>query len=195
MIKNRLATLRNRFAAARADADAANREVRRASSRRVAELQALTDGRALLAGLKDPLLTASDREQLARTISGRMLRPSLRFPRTIAELLLSRLRHFRYRWRLWTVFVVILIAVAAFAAITDRNSGRELVWFDTDVDLTFSFPEGHDQRVHFGAGNPVVVANNSAGAVRLRLWSEVDGYGFADIDANWFKQHAHGINR
>ncbi|WP_212480887.1 hypothetical protein, partial [Bradyrhizobium liaoningense] len=63
-MNERLARLRQRFAAAKTDADAANRDVRIESALRLAQLQRSRDPKKLIVGLKDPALTAQDREQL-----------------------------------------------------------------------------------------------------------------------------------
>ena len=65
-MSKRLATLTKRFVDARADVDASKRELREASARKLAKLQALPDPAARLAGLKDPALTPYDRDRLDR---------------------------------------------------------------------------------------------------------------------------------
>ena len=68
-MSNRLETLRKRFIDAKADADASKREVRQASAAKLAELRALQDPAAQLAGLKDPALLPSDRQVLEHALA------------------------------------------------------------------------------------------------------------------------------
>jgi hypothetical protein len=76
-MSNRLATLTKRFVDAKADVDASKREIREASARKLAQLQASRDPAARLAGLKDPALTPYDRDRLEQTIAN--LLPRRRF--------------------------------------------------------------------------------------------------------------------
>jgi hypothetical protein len=194
-VTSRLATLKARLSAARAEADAAEGEVRRASARRLAELRRLPDSKALVAGLKDPALTPQDREQLARTIAEQLPGRARRLPQRIWQRIFSVLRHMGYRWRGLTSIAVLTAVVAAFFLIAASRSGREITSFDTTVRLTFTFPNGVNGTWEFPANYPFVVTDRSPAVVRLRFWNKDYGYGVADINGEWFALHAYKYNR
>ncbi|MDB6148299.1 MAG: hypothetical protein JWO45_1963 [Spartobacteria bacterium] len=189
-MKSRLTILAERFGEARSDLDGARRETRQASARRLATLQALTDGKTLIAGLKDPSLTAQDREQLARTIAARLPRRRLRIPKSISSTALLALRQARYRWRGLVVAAVIAMPIAAFLLLSAHNTGEQRVWFDTDVVLNFNFLDGHVEPISFTAGSLIVVMARPPGLIRLRYWTADYGYGTATVNEQWFALHA-----
>lgn len=176
-MSQRLQTLRKRFVDAKADADASNRELRQASAAKLAELRALPDPAARLAGLKDPALLPYDRELLERTLAGLLPRRRIRLPRKIGTIMRSGLRHARYHWRGVVVVALISVPVMVIGDFAVHNTGHAKVHFDRDLDLTWSLPDGHTELRRLPAGTQVVVmGRNADGDVRLRFWSAAEGH-------------------
>lgn len=176
-MSERLATLRKRFFDAKADADASKREVRQASAAKLAELRALPDPAARLAGLKDPALLPSDRQILEHALADVLPRRRIRFPRTIGDTLQSGLRHARYHWRGLVVVTLISIPVMVIGGWAVHNTGHEKVHFDRELDLTWTFPDGHTELRRLPTDTAVVVmGRTAAGDVRLRFWSATEGH-------------------
>ncbi|TYO64277.1 hypothetical protein FXV83_23205 [Bradyrhizobium hipponense] len=176
-MSQRLETLRKRFIDAKADADASNREMRLASVAKLAELRALPDPTARLAGLKDPALLPYDREMLERTVADLLPRRRIRLPRTIGETMRSGIRHARYHWRGLVVLTLISIPVTVIGGFAVHNTGHAIVHFDRELDLTWTFPDGHTELRRLPTDTAVVVmGRNAAGDVRLRFWSAEEGH-------------------
>ncbi|WP_398471497.1 hypothetical protein [Tardiphaga sp.] len=188
-MSQRLATLHARFRQAKADADASKRAVRRASAAKLAQLQALPDAKARLAGLKDPALLPYDRKTLEHSIADLLPRRRIRFPRSVRQMLSSILRHARYRWRGLVICALIAapIVVIGYAAI--RNTGLTKVHFDRRLEFVWAFPSGHSQVYAVPVGTAVLVMGRTpTGDVRLRFWSERDGHGEAVMSAAAYAQ-------
>lgn len=176
-MSRRLETLRKRFVDAKADADASNREIRQASVAKLAELRAASDPAACLAGLKDPALLPYDREMLERTVADLLPRRRIRLPRTIGETMRSGVRQARYHWRGLVMLTLISIPVTVIGGLAVHNTGRAIVHFDRDLDLTWTFPDGHTELRRLPTDTAVVVmGRNAAGDVRLRFWSAAEGH-------------------
>lgn len=176
-MSERLETLRKRFIDAKADADASKREVRQASAAKLAELRALPDPAARLAGLKDPALLPSDRQILEHALADVLPRRRIRFPRAIGATLRSGLRHARYHWRGLVAVTVMSIPFVAIGAFTVHNTGHAQVHFDRDLDLIWTLPDGHTELRRLTTDTAVVViGRTAAGDVRLRVWSPAEGH-------------------
>lgn len=188
---NRLQKLKQRFVEASADVDASRREIRHASSVRLAELLRLTGPRALGAALKDAALTSSDRETLMRKIAERLPQGVPYFAAGLAARLQSASLHARYHWRALAVFAMLAVPMTAVVATMVHNTGERTVQFDQDVVLTFSFGDGHAEAVSRPRGSVLVLTGRpDPKLVRLRLWIPSYGYGYADVLEGWFQQHA-----
>ncbi|KQT09261.1 MULTISPECIES: hypothetical protein [unclassified Bradyrhizobium] len=190
-MSQRLATLRKRFASAKADADAANREMRQASAVKLAELRALPDPAARLAGLKDPALLPYDREMLERTVADLLPRRRIQLPRRVGGFARSVLRHARYHWRGLVMVTMISIPVMMIGGFAANNTGYTTVHFDRDLDLIWTLPDGHTELHRLTTGTAVVVmGRTAAGDVRLRIWSPAEGHLDAIMLANAYARLA-----
>lgn len=179
-MSKRLETLRKRFIDAKADADVSKRELRQASAAKLAELRALPDPAARLAGLKDPALLPSDREILEHALADVLPRRCIRFPRAIGATLRSGLRHARYRWRGLAAVTLTSIPVMVIGAFAVHNTGYAKVHFDRPLDLIWTFPDGHTEVHRVPTGTAVLVmGRNASGDVLLRFWSAAEGHGEA----------------
>jgi hypothetical protein len=179
-MNERLAALRKRFFDAKADADASKREVRQASAAKLAELRALPDPAARLAGLKDPALLPSDRQILEHAIADVLPRRRIRFPRAIGDTVRSGFRHARYHWRGLVVVTLISIPVMVIGGWAVHNTGQTKVHFDRELAFTWTFPDGHTEVHALRVDTAVLVmGRNAAGDVRLRFWSARAGHGEA----------------
>jgi hypothetical protein len=188
-MNERLATLRKRIFDAKADADASKREMRQASAAKLAELQALPDADARLAGLKDPALLPYDRQILEHTIADVLPRRRIRLPRTIGDIMRSGLRRARYHWRGLVVVTLISIPVMVIGGWAILNTGHEKVHFDRELELTWTFPDGHTEIHALPVDTAVLVmGRNAAGDVRLRFWSALEGHGEAIMPAEAYDQ-------
>lgn len=121
-MSKRLEILRKRFMDAKADADASKREVRQASAAKLAQIRALPDPAARLAGLKDPALLPSDRQILEHALADVLPRRRIRFPLAIGATLRSGLRHARYHWRGLVVVTLISIPVMVIGGFAVHNT-------------------------------------------------------------------------
>jgi hypothetical protein len=176
-MNKRLETLRKRFIDAKADADASKREVRQASAARLAEIRALPDPAARLAGLKDPALLPSDRQVLEHALADVLPRRRIRLPRTIGETMRSAVRHARYHWRGLVVLTLISIPIVVIGGLAVHNTGHAEVHFDRDLDLIWTLPDGHTELRRLTTDTAVVViGRTAAGDVRLRVWSPAEGH-------------------
>lgn len=188
-MNQRLQTLRKRFIDAKADADATDRELRQASAAKLAELRALPDPAARLAGLKDPALLPYDREMLERTVADLLPRRRIRLPRTIGETMRSAVRHARYHWRGLVVLTLISIPIVVIGGLAVHNTGHAKVHFGRDLDLTWTFPDGHSELRRLEAHTAVVVmGRNAEGDVRLRFWSAAEGHLEATMPAQAYER-------
>lgn len=185
-----LAKMRQRYLAAQADADAALRDVRQASTLRLAQLRQTTDPNRLLAGLRDPVLTKQDREELTRLIAERVPRPQRELPGHVWPSLRLVLRHARNHWRGLLVGIVIACLFGVVVGLAAHNTPQGMVTFDQDVTLTFVTTDGAQAAVTYRRGDGAVVISQTANLVRLRIWSKAWGYATADINGAWFSQHA-----
>ncbi|MGY4329429.1 hypothetical protein ACVWWG_003846 [Bradyrhizobium sp. LB7.2] len=183
-MNERLETLSKRFFDAKADADASKREVRQASAAKLAELRALPDPAARLAGLKDPALLPSDRQILEHALADVLPRRRIRFPRATGATLRSGFRHARYHWRGLVAVTLISIPVMVIGGWAHHNTGYQKVHFDRELEFVWTFSDGHTE-VH--ALRPdtavLVMGRNAAGDVRLRFWSARAGHGTALMSA------------
>jgi hypothetical protein len=176
-MSQRLETLRKRFIDAKADADASNREMRQASAAKLAELRALPDPAARLAGLKDPALLPYDRQVLEHALADVLPRRRIRFPRAIGATLRSGVRHARYHWRGLVVVTLMSIPIMVIGGWAVHSTGQEKVHFDRDLDLTWTLPDGHTEIRRLTTDTAVVVMGRTpAGDVRLRVWSPAEGH-------------------
>ncbi|MBX9822627.1 hypothetical protein [Afipia birgiae] len=181
-MSKRLATLTKRFVDARADVDASKRELREASARKLAKLQALPDPAARLAGLKDPALTPYDRDRLEQTVANLLPRRRVRVPRSLADTMHAGLRHARYRWRGLVLLGLISIPVMVIAAVAASRTGQSMGIFNNNYNISWTFADGHTESIPVPAGAAVVVAGRMPnGDFRLRYWKASDGYGVAII--------------
>lgn len=188
-MSQRLATLHARFRQAKADADASKRAVRRASAAKLAQLQALPDAKARLAGLKDPALLPYDRKTLEHTIADLLPRRRIRFPRSVRQMMSSALRQVRYRWRGLVICALVAAPLIVIGGAAFRNTGLTKVYFDRRLEFVWRFPDGHSQIHPVPVGTAVLVmGRNPAGDVRLRFWSERDGHGETIMSAAAYAQ-------
>lgn len=189
---NRLRSLLDRYTQARADLDASNAEVRRASVRRLAELLASEDAKALVAGIGDPALTTYDRRQLEHAIADRL--PKRRRQKgliTFGRLITWSLRHASYHSRtsaLLTILPSLMIPVAFMAW---RNTATEEVFFNQPWDFVWQYPDGRTQTILISAGTGLVAMPGSrADVVTLRFWNPQVGYLVTDVAAPWLDKNA-----
>lgn len=183
-MNERLATLRKQFFDAKADADASKRELRQASAAKLAELRALPDPSARLAGLKDPALLPYDRQMLEHTVAGLLPQRRIRLPRTIGDIMRSGLRHARYRWRGLVVGAMISIPVMVIGGFAVHNTGHAKVHFDRELEFIWTFADGHTEIHAVPVGTAVLVMSRTAtGDVRLQFWSAREGHGEAIMAA------------
>lgn len=176
-MSKRLEILRKRFIDAKADADASKREVRQASAAKLAEIRALPDPAARLAGLKDPALLPSDRQILEHALADVLPRRRIRFPRAIGATLRSGLRHARYHWRGLVVITLISIPGMVIGGFAVHNTGYATAHFNRDLDLIWTLPDGHTELRRLTTDTAVVVmGRTTAGDVRLRVWSPAEGH-------------------
>jgi hypothetical protein len=185
-----LAKMRQRYLAAQADADAALRDVRQASTLRLARLRQTTDPNQLLAGLRDPALTKQDREELTRLIAERVPQPQRKLPGHALPSLRLLMRHAGYHRRGLLVGIVIACLFSVVVGLAAHNTPQEMVTFDQEVTLTFTTRNGAQIAVTYRRGDGAVMISQTANLVRLRIWSKDWGYATADIDGAWFSQHA-----
>lgn len=188
---SRLQKLNQLFVEASADVDASRREIRAASSERLAELLRLTGRRALVAALQDSALTPSDRAKLARAIAERLPRSVPRFAAGLVGTLREASQYARYHWRGLVITAVMAIPASAIVATAVHNTGQQAVRFDQDVSLSFTFSDGHSELIARPRGSVLVTMGRpDPTLVRLRLWIPAYGYGYADVLEGWFHQHA-----
>lgn len=181
-MSKRLAILTKRFVDARADVDASKRELREASARKLARLQALPDPAARLAGLKDPALIPYDRDRLEQTITDLLPRRRFKIPRSLAGTMHAGLRHARYHWRGWVSLGLLSIPVMALAAVAASHTGQSMGAFNNNYEFSWTFSDGHTEVIPVRTGAAVVVAGRLPnGDFRLRYWTASDGYGVAII--------------
>jgi hypothetical protein len=187
----RLATLRKRLFDAKADADASKREMRQASAAKLAQLRALPDAAARLAGLKDPALLPYDRQILEHTIADLLPQRRIRLPRNVGDTMRSGLRHARYHWRGLVLVTLISIPIVVISGTAIHNTGHAKVYFDSELDLTWTFADGHTE-VHRVPANIAVLlmGRNANGDVRLRFWSFTEGYGDSLMSAETYGRFA-----
>ena len=187
----RLATLRKRLFDAKADANASKREMRQVSAAKLAQLRALPDAAARLAGLKDPALLPYDRQILEHTIADLLPQRRIRFPRNVGDIMRSGLRHARYRWRGLMVLILISIPIEVIGGMAVHNTGHAKVHFDNELDLTWTFADGHTEVHRVPAKTAVLVmGRNANGDVRLRFWSAAEGYGDSLMSAETYGRFA-----
>lgn len=181
-MSKRLATLKVRLFEAKADVDASKRELREASARKLAKLQALPDPAARLAGLKDPALTSYDRDRLEQTVADLLPRRRFRVPRSLADTMHAGLRHARYRWRGLVLLGLISIPVMVIAAVAASRTGQSMGTFNNNYEFSWTFSDGHTEVIPVPAGAVAVVAGRLPnGDFRLRHWSAGAGYGVAVV--------------
>jgi hypothetical protein len=183
----RLATLRQRLFDAKADADASKREMRQASAAKLAQLRALPDPAGRLAGLKDPALLPYDRQILEQTIADLLPQRRIRIPRTVVDATRSSLRHARYHWRGLALLTLISIPVIVIGGIAAHNTGHSKVYLDNELDITWTFADGHTEVYRQPTKTAVLVmGRNSNGDVRLRFWSATEGHGDSIMSAETY---------
>ncbi len=188
---SRLKTLLDRYALARADVDASNAEIRRASAKRLAELIGSTDRNALIAGLSDPALTAYDRQQLEHAIADRLPKRRRRAPFAIGRAINLSLRRVRYHGRAAVVLAVVLAFLAPLGFLAWRNTASQEVFFNQAWDFVWRFPDGDRETIEIPAGVAVVAMPGSrSDRIVLRIWNAREGYGFTEVPASWLHQNA-----
>lgn len=181
-MNKRLATLTKRFVEAKADADASKREIREASARKLIQLQASRDPAARLAGLKDPALTAYDRDRLEQTIAATLPRRHVTFPRSITNTVRTGLRRARYHWRGLVLLALVSIPVTGFGLIAVSHTGQSVGAYNKNYDISWTFSDGHTEMIPVTAGTAAVVLGRLPnGDFRLRYWTASAGYGVAII--------------
>jgi hypothetical protein len=181
-MNKRLATLTKRFVDAKADADASKREIREASARKLAQLQASRDPAARLAGLKDPALTPYDRDRLEQTVADLLPRRRFKFPRSITHTVHAGLRNARYHWRGLVLVALVSIPVTVFGAVAASHTGQSVGTYNNNYDISWTFSDGHTEVIPVTAGAKTVVAGRLPnGDFRLRYWTARDGYGLAIV--------------
>ncbi|MEY9387547.1 hypothetical protein ABIF93_005804 [Bradyrhizobium japonicum] len=188
-MSDRLATLRRRISEAKADADASNRAMRQASAAKLAELRALPNPAARLAGLKDPALLPFDRQILEHAIADALPRRRVRVPRAIGNIMRSGHRHARYHWRGLVMVTLISIPVTVIGGLAVHNTGHAKVHFERELAFTWTFPDGRTEVHALPVDTAVLVmGRNAAGDVRLRFWSAREGHGEAIMPAEAYDQ-------
>lgn len=181
-MSTRLKVLQKQFFEAKADVDASDREVRKASARKLERLKSKGDSKALVAGLKDPALTPYDRERLEQMITDLLPRRRVRVPRSLTNWAFSLLRNVRYMWRGLVLLGVMLIPFAVIGSIALMNTGRMIGTFNNGYNISWTFPDGHTEVIPVRAGAAVIVTGRLPnGDYRLRSWSAKYGYGQATM--------------
>ncbi len=181
-MSKRLATLKARLFEAKSDVDASKRELRKASARKLAKLQALPDPAARLAGLKDPALTPYDRDRLEQTITDLLPRRRFKIPRSLADTMHAGLRHTRYHWRGLVSLGLLSIPVMVLAAVSASHTGQPMGTFNNNYEFSWTFSDGHTEVIPVPAMSPVVVTGRLPnGDYRLRHWSSGAGFGVAVV--------------
>ncbi|UYO54614.1 hypothetical protein [Rhodopseudomonas palustris] len=188
-MSTRLQVLRKRFFEAKADVGSSNREMRRASARKLERLKSKGDSKALVAGLKDPALTSYDRERLEQMITDLLPRRRVRLPRSLTNWAFSLLRNVRYAWRGLLLLGVMLLPFAVIGSIALMNTGRMIGTFNNDYNISSKFPDGHTEVIPVRVGAAVIVTGRlSNGDYRLRFWTTDYGYGYATISSALLNQ-------
>ncbi|MET4736706.1 hypothetical protein ABIF73_000845 [Bradyrhizobium japonicum] len=191
-MNERLTRLRQRFAAAKSDADVANRDVRIESARRLAQLQRAGDPKKLVTGLKDPALTAQDREQLIHFVASQIPGARPRLTASGAMAIEWSFRHVRYHWRGLLVGGLMFMVLAMMLATILRNTPVGKARFDQNVTLQFATANGVTGTVTYYSGeDAIVLSRPTSSTVRLQIWSKDLGYATSDVDATWFVAHAY----
>jgi hypothetical protein len=190
VVNGLLAKMRQRYLAAQADADTALRDVRQASTLRLARLRQTADPNQLLAGLRDPALTKQDREELTRFIAKRVPQPQRALRGHVLPSVRLFMRHARYHWRGLLIGILIACLFGVVVGLAARNTPQEIVTFDQEVTISFTTRDGTQTAVTYRPGDGAVVTGQTTTLVRLRIWSKAWGYATADINGEWFSQHA-----
>jgi hypothetical protein len=87
--------------------------------------------------------------------------------------------------------LMISFATTGVIAMTVHNTPERVIRFDQPVVLTFTFGDGHSEPISRPRGSVLVTMGAPQPTlVRLRLWIPSYGYGYADVLADWFRQHA-----
>lgn len=181
-MNKRLATLTKRFVDAKADADASKREIREASARKLAQLQASRDPAARLAGLKDPALTPYDRDRLEQTVANLLPPRRFKIPSSITQTVHAGLRHARYHWRGLVLIAVVSTPVTMFGLVAASHTGQSVGTYNNNYEFSWTFSDGHTEVIPVTAGTAAVVAGRLPnGDFRLRYWTASAGYGVAIV--------------
>lgn len=196
IMTDHLTTMLDRYTQARADVDASNADLRKASAERLAQLLKAEKSSALIDGLKDPALIPFDREQLEYAIAERLPHHRSHFPPALGATLRSSLRQARYHWR-GLVWSILTIAPAfVFAAFAWENTGESKVSFATEWTFDWTFPDSHTEKLSIPAGATVVAMRPSRDdEIWLRLWDPNKGYGRTPVTGPWFSQYAQIAKR
>ena len=193
---DRLTTMLGRFTQARADVDASNADLRKASARRLAQLLKAEKSSALVAGLKDPALIPFDREQLEYAIVERLPHHRSHVPPALKATLRSGLRQVRYHWRGLVWSILIITPVFVFAAFAWNNTGESKVFIANNWDFNWTFPDSHTEKFSIPAGQAVVAMQPSQDdKIWLRFWDPNKGYGRTPVTGAWFSQNAQIAKR
>jgi hypothetical protein len=194
-VMTRLKTLLGRYVQARADVDASNAEIRRASAKRLAELLASADRNALVAGVSDPALAAGDRLQLERAIADRLPSRRQRAPAAIGRAINLSLRQGRYHLRAIAFLAILVSPMATVGSLAWRNTATQEAFFTQAWDFVCHFPDGHRETIEIAAGAGVVAMPGSrADRVLLRIWNARAGYGLTEVPASWLRRNARVWN-
>ncbi|EIZ84324.1 MULTISPECIES: hypothetical protein [Methylobacterium] len=179
----RLKTLAARFAQAKAQADASNARLRRASAARLAEILADPDPARQLAGLRDRALTPFDRAQLQRALTEKLPGRRRRLPLSLCQQLAALLRQLRYRRRALTRAAVLATPLLAAAVLADRHTptGRPVRLREGFI-ISWRLPDGSIHQEQEAANTRLVLLHTSDGGFALRRWFPRLGYGEVAVE-------------
>lgn len=181
-MSTRLKTLAARFAQAKAQADASNARLRRASAARLAELLADPDPARQLAGLRDKALTPFDRAQLQRALAEKLPRRHRRLPLNLRQQVAALLQQLRYRRRALTWAALLAAPLLAAATLTHRHTpaGQPVRLKETFI-ISWRLPDGSVRREQEAPRTRLVLLSKPNGKTDLRRWFSRVGYGEVEV--------------
>lgn len=185
----RLTILVARFAQAKAQADASNARLRRASAARLAEILADPNANRRLAGLRDKALTPFDRAQLQRVLAEKLPEQRQRSPLGLRRQAAALLRQLRYRRRALIKAALLAVPLLAAATLTYRHTpdGRAVRLKESFV-ICWRLPDGSLLWEQEAAYARVVLLRGSDRSFALRRWFPRLGYGEVSVEPTFVER-------
>lgn len=179
----RLTILAARYAQAKAQADASNARLRRASAARLAEILADPNPTRGLVGLHDKALTPADRAQLQRALAEKLPGRRRRLPLGPRRRAAALLRQLRYRRHTLTQAVLLAAPLLVAVALTYHHTpnGR-MVRLRESFVISWRLPDGSLLRKHEPSYARLVLLRGSEGSFALRRWFPRLGYGEVAVE-------------